>query len=373
MMRTLLVTNDFPPRKGGIQTYLEGFARELDPDSLVVYCSTPEDPSEYDAKQPWTTLRFPGAILLPTPGVRKQMQQIIRDYDIEAVWFGSSTPLGLMAKAAREAGATRIVSTTHGHEIGWSMIPGGSFLLRRIFSQADVVTYLTEATLRRLRPFTGDTQLVRMPGGIQPENFAFSQSHRMMLRRRYGIGPDDPTVICISRLVERKGQDTLISAWPDIIDKHPRAKLVIVGTGPYEGHLHRLAQSSPARDSIIFTGEVPHAELSSHYSLGDIFAMPCRTRGKGLDIEGLGIVYLEAYAAGLPVVSGDSGGAPEAVIHGKTGLITRGSTSYACVGALTYLLDNPERAKEMGQAGNSWVDTHWRWARLARPLLEIFS
>ena len=371
MRRTLLVTNDFPPRKGGIQTYLEGFARELDPDSLVVYCSSPPDggADEYDAAQPWTTVRYPGTVMLPIPSVRREMQRIIREQSIEAVWFGASTPLGLMANAAKAAGAGKVISTTHGHEVGWARVPAGRLALRKIFHDADVVTYLTKATLRRLRPLIGDTRIVRLPGGISPEDFAFSASWRQKLRERYGIG-DEPTVVCISRLVERKGQDTLIRAWPRVLAACPRAKLVIVGKGPYQGDLRKMAQESPAAESIVFTGEAPFEELAAHYSLGDVFAMPCRTRAAGMDLEGLGIVYLEAYAAGLPVVAGDSGGAPEAVLNGETGIVCAGHRPAAVASALAYMLENPSRAKEMGRAGLAWVDEEWRWSTLAAPLRE---
>ncbi|RTE50762.1 glycosyltransferase family 4 protein [Actinobaculum sp. 352] len=375
MRKTLLVTNDFPPRKGGIQTYLEGFARLLDPEQFVVYCSSPPGggAEEYDGAQPWRTYRYPGTMMLPTPRVRREMQRIIREHSVDNVWFGASTPLGIMGEAARDAGATHIIATTHGHEIGWSMLPGARQFLRRILTHADTVTYLTEATLRRLRGCLGDVHRVRLPGGIDPEAFAFSATWRTALRERYGIADDAPVVVCISRLVERKGQDTLIAAWPQVCARFPRAQLVIVGKGPYEARLRELAATSPAADAITFTGEVPYEELAAHYSLGDIFAMPCRTRGGGLDIEGLGIVYLEAYAAGLPAISGDSGGAPEAVLPGKTGLVASGHSVEASIAALCYLLEDPDRAKAMGRAGKEWLDQAWRWDILARPLLEELS
>lgn len=373
MQRTLLVTNDFPPRTGGIQTYLEGFVGQLDPRQLVVYASSPPDggAQEYDASVPYEVIRHPGTMMLPTPDVRKTMQGIIRDRHIENVWFGASTPLGIMAGAARAAGASQTIATTHGHEIGWSMIPGARQLLGRIFRENDVVTYLTKATLERLEPLLGETTRVRMPGGINPEAFAFNADFRRELRERYGITQDAPVVICISRLVERKGQDLLISTWHRIAERFPEARLVIVGKGPYREKLDAMHAASPARDSIIFTGEVPYSELAGHYSLGDIYAMPCRTRGGGLDIEGLGIVYLEAYAAGLPVVAGDSGGAPEAVLSGETGLVVNGRSGNSLVAALTYLLEDPERAAAMGARGRRWVDESWRWEHLIRPLTEI--
>ncbi|WP_182353974.1 glycosyltransferase family 4 protein [Flaviflexus huanghaiensis] len=373
MQRTLLVTNDFPPRTGGIQTYLEGFVGQLDPDRLVVYASSPPDggAEEYDASVPYKVIRYPGTMMLPTPRVRQTMQHIIREHDIENVWFGASTPLGIMARAARAAGASQTIATTHGHEIGWSMVPGARQFLARIFRDNDIVTYLTKATLGRLDPLLQHTGRLRLPGGINPEAFAFDGDFRRELRERYRIDENAPVVICISRLVERKGQDLLIENWHVIAQRFPTARLVIVGKGPYREKLDGMREASPAKDSIIFTGEVPYAELAGHYSLGDIYAMPCRTRGGGLDIEGLGIVYLEAYAAGLPVVAGNSGGAPEAVLPGETGLVVNGRSGHALVAALTYLLEDPERAKAMGARGKEWVDRVWRWEHLIKPLKEV--
>lgn len=382
MKPTLLVTNDFPPRAGGIQTFLEGFAKELDPEKLFVFTSTPVDtPSEsgkmaaakYDASVPWHIYRDAATIMLPNPLVAKKMQEIIIKHHIENVWFGAAAPLGLLANVARESGAQQIIATTHGHEIGWSMLPGARPLLRKIFHDADTVTYLTEATRRRLAPFFGTTPAVQLHGAIDPAAFTFSATARQKLRQRYRIPETAPVVVCISRLVKRKGQDTLISIWAQLAEKFPQAYLVIVGKGPYEKHLRELAQRSSRKEKIIFTGEVPYSELADHYSLGDIFAMPCRTRGGGLDIEGLGIVYLEAYAAGLPVVAGDSGGAPEAVQDGKTGIVVNGHSANATAKALEFLLANPERARAMGAAGKEWVNSCWTWRNSARPLQELLA
>lgn len=381
MKRVLLVTNDFPPRAGGIQTYLEGFATRLDPSQLVVLASVPGDGSEvaYDAAHPWTCYRYPTTMLLPTPKVAARMQEIIRKEHIDVVWFGAAAPLGLLADAARSAGAKHIIATTHGHEIGWSMIPGARAMLKKIFRSADTVTYLTAATLKRLAPLIPEgTHLVRMPGGIQPELFARDNQWRERLRERYGIATDAPVVVCISRLVERKGQDALLRGWHKVVDRHPGAHLVIVGKGPYEEHLHTILEEQVARwpqiaGSVTFTGEVPYAELAAHYSMGDVFAMPCRTRGGGLDIEGLGIVYLEAYGAGMPVVAGDSGGAPEAVLDGETGLVVAGRNVNGVAEAVNYLLDAPARAAAMGARGNEWIHEAWTWEHLVAPLKEILA
>lgn len=375
MKKTLLVTNDFPPRAGGIETYLEGFARTLNPEQLVIYTSSrAAGIKEYDASTPWTMYRDPTSILLPTPRTRKRMEALIRRHAIENVWFGASVPLGIMAKAAREAGAKRTIATSHGHEIGWSMIPGARTFLSRVFASQDVVTYLTDATLKRLRPYIPDsTSLVRLPGGINTDAFIFNAVDRARLRKRYGIDENARVVVCISRLVPRKGQDMLIKAWKTLAHKHPGVQLVIVGEGSYEKHLRTLVEESPVSHLITLTGGVPYDELPAHYSMGDIFAMPCRTRGSGLDIEGLGIVYLEAASTGLPVLAGNSGGAPEAIIDNETGYVADGHSLESIIEKLDMLLSDPDKATAMGRRGLEWVRGEWTWAKLAEPLLDVLS
>ena len=373
MKKTLLITNDFPPKKGGIQTYLEGFAHQLDTSQLYVYTSSPkkENYQKYDIHNPWKTYRARTPIMLPTLTTRIEMQNIIRRHNIKNVWFGASVPLGILADSARAAGAQKILMSTHGHEIGWSSLPVARTFLRRTFAKADTITYLTEATLRALRPFIpNETTSVRLPGGIDTDAFAFHASERERLRNLYNIPLDAPVIVCISRLVERKGQDMLIKSMDRIHRDFPQAYLVIVGDGHYKKHLHKLAHLSSARSRIIFTGAVPQEELPHHYSMGDIFAMPCRTRGGDLDIEGLGIVYLEAYGAGLPVVAGNSGGAPEAVIDKKTGYITQGNQQRAVESTLLHLLHNPQESQNMGHHGYLWLSSAWKWNILAENLLH---
>jgi phosphatidyl-myo-inositol dimannoside synthase len=171
--------------------------------------------------------------------------------------------------------------------------------------------------------------------------------------------------------VPRKGQDTLILAMPRILMKEPDAVLLIVGGGPYEKELRRLAQETGVADSVRFTGAVPWAELPAHYGAGDVFAMPCRTRRGGLDVEGLGIVYLEASSTGLPVVAGDSGGAPDAVLDGETGWVVRGGSVEETAERIVVLLGDAELRRRMGERGREWVEEKWRWDLLAEKLKTL--
>lgn len=377
MRRTLLVTNDWPPVVGGIQSYLDDYTRRLPAEDLTVLASTPPEGPEaaaaHDATLPFDVVRMPTHMLLPTPDVRARMISLIKERSIETVWFGAAAPLGLLGPAARRAGATRVIATTHGHEVGWSMVLGARTLLKRIFAGADVVTYISEYTLGRLRPFLpDDVQTVHLPSGIDVDRFHPDPTGRDRLRSRYGLG-EAPTVVCVSRLVARKGQDSLIEAWPEVVARVPDARLVIVGWGPYARHLALARRRSPVRNSIILTGKVPGDELPTHVAMGDVFAMPCRTRGDGLDVEGLGIVFLEASAAGLPVIAGTSGGAPETVEEGVTGTVVDGRDSAALVGALVTQLTDPQLRASMGAAGRQLMEERWTWPHLVERLVETID
>ena len=178
-------------------------------------------------------------------------------------------------------------------------------------------------------------------------------------------------VVSVGRLVRRKGQDTLIRAMPGILAAEPEAVLLIVGGGPYEKALRQLAHDAGVAGSVHFTGAVPWSELPAHYGAGDVFAMPCRTRRGGLDVEGLGIVYLEASATGLPVNAGDSGGAPDAVLDGETGWVVRGGSTKETADRVITLLADSGLRRRMGERGREWVERKWRWDLLAERLKEL--
>ncbi|WP_369212085.1 glycosyltransferase family 4 protein [Streptomyces flavofungini] len=379
MHKTLIVTNDFPPRPGGIQAFLHNMALRLDPERIVVYASTwkrgregAEATAAFDAEQPFKVVRDPTTMLLPTPRVTRRAVSLLREHGCTSVWFGAAAPLGLMGSALRKAGATRLVATTHGHEAGWAQLPASRQLLRRIGESTDTVTYLGEYTRSRiaaaLTPAAAG-RMVQLPPGVDEKTF-HPGSGGDAVRARLGL-TDRPVVVCVSRLVPRKGQDTLILAMPSILAKSPEAVLLVVGGGPYEADLRKLAAETGVAGSVRFTGAVPWSELPAHYGAGDVFAMPCRTRRGGLDVEGLGIVYLEASATGLPVVAGDSGGAPDAVLDGETGWVVRGGAPEEAADRITTLLADPELRSRMGSRGRAWVEENWRWDLLAAHLRAL--
>ncbi|OBH83572.1 GDP-mannose-dependent alpha-(1-6)-phosphatidylinositol monomannoside mannosyltransferase [Mycobacterium sp. E2989] len=377
MSRVLLVTNDFPPRPGGIQSYLNDFVGPLvaaGSHSVTVYAPQWKGADAFDdsAKAAgYRVVRHPGTLMLPGPAVDSRMRRLIADNGIDTVWFGAAAPLALLAQRARQAGATRVVASTHGHEVGWSMLPVARSVLRRIGDTTDVVTFVSRYTRDRFAPAFGPhASLEYLPPGVNTDRFRPDPAAGAALRDRYGLG-ERPTVVCVSRLVPRKGQDMLIKALPLIRQRVDGAALVIVGGGPYLDSLRKLARDCGVADQVTFTGGVPAAELPAHHALADVFAMPCRTRGAGMDVEGLGIVFLEASATGKPVIAGDSGGAPEAVQHNKTGLVVDGRSRDAVADAVSAVLGDRDRAAAMGAAGREWALGHWRWDVLAARLAGL--
>ncbi|MDT5252682.1 MAG: phosphatidyl-myo-inositol dimannoside synthase [Mycobacterium sp.] len=375
MSRVLLVTNDFPPRLGGIQSYLAELVTRLattGEHTLTVYAPQWKDAETFDARAAgYHVVRHPGTLMLPVPTVDARMRRLIAEHGIDTVWFGAAAPLGLLAHRARQAGATRVLASTHGHEVGWSMLPLARSVLRRIGEDSDVVTFVSRYTRGRFASAFGpQAALEHLPPGVDTERFRPDPVSRAELRTRYGLG-QRPTVVCLSRLVPRKGQDVLIRALPSIRQRVDGAALVIAGGGPYLAALRQLAERFGVSDHVTFTGGVPAADLPAYHAMADVFAMPCRTRGAGLDVEGLGIVFLEASATGVPVIAGSSGGAPETVRHNKTGMVVDGRSVNQVADAVTELLADPDRAAAMGAAGRDWVTAQWRWDDLAGRLAEL--
>ncbi|MFF9079495.1 glycosyltransferase family 4 protein [Streptomyces rubiginosohelvolus] len=369
--RTLVVTNDFPPRQGGIETFVRAMTDRFPADSVVVYTSAEPGAAAHDAALPYPVVRDPARMLLPVPRVTARAAGLARRHGCDSVWFGAAAPLGLMAdRLRRESGVRRAVATTHGHEVWWARTPGARALLRRIGERTDAVTYLGAATRAPIAAALGPAaarRMVRMAPGVDAEAFAVRPGARDGVRtpaggvrERYGLG-GRPVILCAARLVPRKGQDTLIRALPAVLRSVPDAVLLLTGDGPYARTLQRLAADTGVADAVVLAGGRPHPEMPEHYAAADVFAMPCRTRRGGLEVEGLGIVFLEAAAAGLPVLVGDSGGAPDTVRDGETGHLVDGRDTAAVADRLVTLLRDREAAAAMGEKGRAWVREEWGW------------
>ncbi|MFF8594187.1 glycosyltransferase family 4 protein [Streptomyces sp. NPDC015220] len=372
MGSTLVITNDFPPRQGGIETFVHALTTRMPGDDVVVYTSHEPGDTAYDATLPFPVVRDRTRMLLPTGRVTRRAVEIARAHGCDRVWFGAAAPLALMAPALREAGVRRVVATTHGHEIWWARLPGARRMMRRIGEGVDVVTYLGHYTRARIEPALGPRPLLsRLVPAVDAQVYRPDAAARDELRTRLGLHGEH-VILCVARMVPRKGQDTLIRAMPLIRREVPDAVLLLVGQGSDEARLRKLARRH-APDAVRFTGGKAHTETPRYYAAADVFAMPCRTRKGGLEAEGLGIVFLEAAASGLPVVVGNSGGAPDTVLDGTTGLVVDGSDASAVAGALTGILLDSDRAAAMGAAGREWVRQSWSWDASARHLSRLLA
>jgi phosphatidylinositol alpha-1,6-mannosyltransferase len=355
-MRVLLVTNDFPPRVGGIQSYLWNIYRRLDGHGIEVRVLAPAFAGDaaFDATCGVEVVRRPRSVAWPTPALERQIRELSRDADVVA--FGAVVPMNLIGPRLDRP----LVVHTHGFEVAWARVPGLRAALRRICRAASVITVVSDFTRRFVERAVGQPEKIHLlRTGVDLERFS-PAADGSDVRARYGLD-DRPVVACVSRLVARKGQDQIIRALAVARATVPGAAALIVGGGPMRSRLEARARALGIADAVVFTGEVAEKELAAHYAAGDVFAMPCRSRYAGLEVEGLGLVYLEAQACARPAITGDSGGAPEAVIPEETGLVVPGKASRPLAEALSRLLGDPARARAMGEAGRRFVEREHRW------------
>jgi phosphatidylinositol alpha-1,6-mannosyltransferase len=362
--KILLITNDLGPRAGGIESFILGLLKRLPHNSVIVYTSSQPKSESFDKdlfdQYGVIVIRDRSKILLPTPRITRRAVKLMNQFDAKLIWFGAAAPLALMAAHLRKNGATRIIALTHGHEVWWAKLPIFRQLLRKISRDVDVLTYLGEYTKNAIKKVVSDqSKLIKIAPGIDVDHFKPSEKstdliHKLNISNR-------PVIVSVGRLVHRKGQDKLIVAMSQVIKDFPTAVLLLVGEGPIKYMLQKLVQHHSLEKNVIFAGRVQLDELPKYIQLGQIFAMPARDRFFGLEVEGLGIVYLEASACALPVIVGNSGGAPDAVISEKTGLIVDGTSPDAIANSIKTLLQQPELAKSYGSAGREWVVNEWRW------------
>ncbi len=370
MRPTLVVTNDFGPRAGGIESFVNALVERLPRGSVVVHTSDQEGAREYDEhllrEFDIEVVRDPMKMLVPTRNATKRVVATAKKYGCTQVWFGAAAPLGLMAPALKRAGIKRTLATTHGHELWWAKAPGSRQLLHRIGEQVDSVTYLGEYTRSRIAQALSDRAIASMrqlTPGVDEKHF-HPGIDASGLKEKLGIG-DRPVIVVVGRLVHRKGQDRLIDALPLIHQEVPRAALLICGEGPLRDDLKKQVAQLNLESDVFFAGRVSWEELPLYISAGDLFAMPSRNRLGGLEVEGLGIVYLEASACGLPVIAGDSGGAPDAVLEGESGFVVDGTSAVEISRRAIQLLQDPALRARMGARGRLWVEEKWRWDQVA--------
>ena len=374
----LCITNDFGPRAGGIETFVIGLIERMPFGSVIVYTSRQGDTSAYDAewfdKYGVEVIRDKSKILLPTVRVGRAVREIVRDRVIKKVFFGAAAPLGLLSHGLRRAGVERIVALTHGHEVWWAKLWPFNWAMKRIGNGIDSLTYLgsfTRNVISRALTESASASMVRIAPGIDTVHFS-PVVDANTLKRELDLA-DKRVIVSVGRLVHRKGQDTLVESLPKILNEFPDAHLLFVGVGPRLEYIHKRAIQLGVLNNVSFVGRVQYADLPRFISVGEIFAMPSRSRFAGLEVEGLGIVYLEASACELPIVGGLSGGAPDALIEGETGLAVDGKNPDSVAEAVKELLRNPERAKALGKRGRQWIIDEWEWRHWSEKFNELFN
>ena len=373
----LFVTNDFGPRAGGIETFIIGLIQRRPFGRTIVYTSFQENSERYDAD--WLTnygvrvIRDRSKILLPTPRVAFHLRNIVKSEGITTAAFGAAAPLGLLSASIKRAGVRRTVALTHGHEVWWAKVFPFNLLLRRIGSTVDVLTYLGEFTRNAIShglTVQAQQSMVKIAPGIDVDHFLPTDASA--LRKSLGL-TEKKVIVSVGRLVHRKGQDRLIEAMPEILKTLSNAHLLLVGEGPHRDHLQKLIQKHRLEGSVTLIGRIDYKDLPLYICVGDIFAMPSRSRLMGLEVEGLGIVYLEASACGLPVLAGNSGGAPDAVVQNETGLVVDGTNNKEIADAAIELLTRVDLSKRLGAAGRQWIVENWRWEIWSRSFEDLLN
>jgi phosphatidyl-myo-inositol dimannoside synthase len=363
--KTLIVTNDFPPRVGGVQRFVHALAGELPPDRVAVVAPASPGSAEFDAREPYEIVRGRTTFAWATPRTARRVREIARAVEAEVVLFGAPMPLATMGPRLARGGLPYLV-LAHGLDYWLSLAPAAHRGMRHATSRATAVLACSRFVGRVVRTAVPDRiPVVVSPPGVDPERFRPDlETHD--IRRDLGVG-ERRLVVCVSRLVPRKGQDVLIRSMREVRALVSDATLLIVGGGPDRRRLDRLASAAPA-GSVVFTGEVGERDLPRYTAMGDVFAMPCRDRFAGLEVEGWGIVFVEAAACGLPVVAGDSGGAGETIVDGETGLLVDGTDTGSVAAAVGRLLADPAQSRRMGAAGRARVEAHLTWAHVADRL-----
>lgn len=349
----LLVTNDYPPKVGGIQNYLHELYRRFSDDETAIFTSPYEGDRSFDAAQPQQVVRHARFWLSPTPDVRQRIDQVAADSGAGLAMLDPAVPLGLLGPSLRVPYGLIV----HGTEaVVPTRIPGLEARFARVFAEARVVISSSNwasgelRSMMRRHPELTVPPIVYVPPGVDVDRFVpIPDAERAAVRRRFGVDPDALVVTSVSRLVPRKGMDRLISAVAQLQSRHPNVQLLIAGGGRDEKRLRKLAAATGAPVRLL--GRVDADDLPALYGLADVCAMLCRNRWAGLEQEGFGIVFVEAAACGVPQIAGASGGAAEAVADGETGLVVHEPNEVDAVAdALDRLLDDPGLRRQLGEA-----------------------
>ena len=370
-MTHLLVTNDFPPKLGGIQSYLWELWRRLPPSSFTVLTTPHPGAASWDAEQPFRVVRVDEPVLLPTPGLRRRIDHLAAETGSTLVMLDPALPVGAIGPRL----STPYGVVLHGAEITVpGRLPGSRQALRRVLVGAELVVAAGGYPLAEAQHAAGVAlPNVVVPPGVDVERFRpLGAEQKQKARSRLGLPIDATIVLGLSRLVPRKGFDTLIRASASIAPRHPELVVAIGGSGRDRSRLERTAADAGA--PVRFLGRVDDDDLPAIYGCVDVFAMLCRNRWGGLEQEGFGIVFVEAAASGVPQIAGRSGGAHEAVDHGRTGLVVDHPHDPGAVArALELLVGDPALRDRLGRAARRRVESELTYDVLAKRLGEALG
>lgn len=370
-MKHLLVTNDFPPKIGGIQSLLWEWWRRLPPDSFAVLTSPHEGAAEFDRDQPFRIERTREPVLLPHPWMVQRINALAKDFGADFVVLDPALPLGLVGPWLE----LPYMVVLHGAEVTVpGRLPGSKQLLGQVLNKAEHVIAAGGYPAREGDHAAGrNLNATIVPPGVDTDRFVpLSAEERARARAHFGMNESDEIVLGISRLVPRKGFDTVIRAVAQLSAHRPRLRLVIGSTGREEDRLKKLANELNA--PVTFLGRVPHDDLPALYGCADVFAMMCRNRWGGLEQEGFGIVFVEAGACAVPQIAGESGGAAEAVLDGVTGYVMENPTDVAGLAArIDAILSDDELRASMGNASRLRACEEFNYDVLAQRLGAVLK
>ena len=371
MPSALMVSSSFLPGRGGIESYLAELCDELAP-HLAVLAPAKRDGKSIPSGLSYPTKGYPGTMLIPTARVARAIIEEASRQNTKRVLFGTPWPTAMLGPRLRNAGLSYAV-IVHGAELLVpSVIPGVKRKLATALSQADLLMPVSEFTRAKLRSFLQQSgkpvpQLELLRARVDLDRFHPKEGSEDV-KVRLGLKGDQPMILHFGRLVRRKGTARLIRLMESVTEEVPNAALVIAGTGPEERRLKRLAQKINA--DIVLAGRVPEADAPAIYATADVFALPVADRWFGLDIEGLGVVLLEASASGTPGVTGRSGGTPEAIRDGETDFVLDAADKNGFVAAISRLLLDRELASRMSRSGREYVADEFSQRPLPRLLLD---
>jgi len=366
---TLVLAEFFLPQVGGSINWMVNTYGRYPKGEVVFFAQECEGDTILDPTLPFPVQRFPFNFVSCDPTVPsawsklfsflRKVWNVCGEYGIQQIHCAKVLPEGLIARGIRSLNSIPYVIYAHGEEIKFCQT---SRILRwimvRVYNDASVII-ANSANTKRLLEEVGvrSSHIHIIHPGVNAEDFEVKDGQGLGIRQRYKL--ESPVLVTVGRLQRRKGQDMVIRSLPNVRRVFPMVKYLIVGDGEEKAYLQNLAYECGVADSVIFAGSVPDAELAAHYAAGDVFIMANRQIGE--DIEGFGMVYLEAGALGKPVIGGTSGGTGDAIVDGVTGLRVDGTNLDDIATAIITLFSDGECAARMGQNGQRRVKEEFSW------------